>query len=97
VKSHSHKRTVAAAAAALTLAAGPLFASSHQDAPLAILDPAANTTDVYAFVDQDEGVAGPARLHDRDAGGHGATASLSSGTSDALTGPFGEMVDTACL
>jgi hypothetical protein len=54
VKSHSHKRTVAAAAAALTLAAGPLFASSHQDAPLAILDPAANTTDVYAFVDQDD-------------------------------------------
>src|SRR5437667_4196643 len=29
------------------------FASSHMDAPLAVLDPAANTTDVYAFVDQD--------------------------------------------
>src|SRR6187397_802187 len=28
-------------------------ASSHMDAPLIILDPAANTTDVYAFVDQD--------------------------------------------
>jgi hypothetical protein len=27
-----------------------VFASSHQDAPLAIFDPAANTTDVYAFV-----------------------------------------------
>src|SRR5213078_606587 len=31
----------------------PIFASSHQDAPLVVLDPAANTTDVYAFVDQD--------------------------------------------
>src|SRR5436309_3582870 len=31
----------------------PTFASSHMDAPLAVLDPAANTTDVYAFVDQD--------------------------------------------
>jgi hypothetical protein len=30
-----------------------VFASSHMDAPLIILDPAANTTDVYAFVDQD--------------------------------------------
>src|SRR5437667_1653149 len=33
----------------------PTFASSHQDAPLVVLDPAANTTDVYAFVDQDGG------------------------------------------
>src|SRR5207247_5905814 len=33
----------------------PAFASSHQDAPLVVLDPAANTTDVYAFVDQDGG------------------------------------------
>src|SRR5687768_3981159 len=30
-----------------------VFASSHMDAPLITLDPAANTTDVYAFVDQD--------------------------------------------
>jgi hypothetical protein len=29
---------------------GSALASSHQDAPLAIFDPAANTTDVYAFV-----------------------------------------------
>ena len=29
------------------------LASSHMDAPLIILDPSANTTDVYAFVDQD--------------------------------------------
>ena len=34
--------------------ATPAFASSHMDAPLIVLDPAANTTDVYAFV-QDEG------------------------------------------
>ena len=39
-------------ALALMLANSSLFASSHQDAPLAILDPAANTTDVYAFVAQ---------------------------------------------
>jgi Domain of unknown function (DUF4331) len=53
MKSHSLKLAVAAAAATLTLTGSPLFASSHQDAPLAVLDPAANTTDVYAFVDQD--------------------------------------------
>ena len=32
-------------------------ASSHMDAPLITLDPSANTTDVYAFVDQDNGSA----------------------------------------
>src|SRR5580765_6853961 len=31
--------------------ATPAKASSHMDAPLITLDPAANTTDVYAFVD----------------------------------------------
>ena len=31
-------------------------ASSHMDAPLITLDPAANTTDVYAFVSQQPGV-----------------------------------------
>jgi hypothetical protein len=39
--------------AALLLAAHlapPAVASSHMDAPLITLDPAANTTDVYAFV-----------------------------------------------
>ena len=34
----------------------PLRASSHMDAPLITLDPAANTTDVYAFVTQRNGV-----------------------------------------
>ena len=38
-----------AAIAALALSAGPVFASSHMDAPLITLDDAANTTDVYAF------------------------------------------------
>src|ERR1700675_3267583 len=52
MKSPNHK-LAAAVAAALTLVHSPLLASSHQDAPLAVLDPAANTTDVYAFVDQD--------------------------------------------
>src|SRR5262245_12749455 len=31
----------------------PAGASSHMDAPLVTLDPAANTTDVYAFISQD--------------------------------------------
>jgi hypothetical protein len=34
----------------------PVFASSHMDAPLIVLDPAANTTDVYAFVQETNGV-----------------------------------------
>jgi len=48
-----------ARALAVLLAANmatPGFASSHMDAPLIVLDPAANTTDVYAFVDEDNGV-----------------------------------------
>jgi hypothetical protein len=41
---------------AATLALPPAaLASSHMDAPLITLDPAANTTDVYAFVDVDGG------------------------------------------
>jgi hypothetical protein len=45
-------------AAAIIVAAtlpSPAHASSHMDAPLVTLDPAANTTDVYAFVDEDNG------------------------------------------
>jgi Domain of unknown function (DUF4331) len=41
-----------AAFSALALAPGSATASSHMDAPLITLDPAANTTDVYAFVSQ---------------------------------------------
>ncbi len=33
----------------------PALASSHMDAPLITRDPSANTTDVYAFVDEDGG------------------------------------------
>src|SRR6185369_11373078 len=46
------KQLVAILMLALILPAN-VFASSHMDAPLITLDPAANTTDVYAFVDQD--------------------------------------------
>src|SRR5215831_844759 len=53
MKPPNHTLAVAAVAAALTLAGSRLLASSHQDAPLAVFDPAANTTDVYAFVDQE--------------------------------------------
>ena len=42
-----------AAALAFAVASSAALASSHMDAPLITLDPAANTTDVYAFVDQD--------------------------------------------
>ena len=41
---------------ATPLAPLPALASSHMDAPLIILDPAANTTDVYAFVQTENGV-----------------------------------------
>jgi len=45
-------QTVAIGLAALTpLLPVQTYASSHMDAPLIVLDPAANTTDVYAFVD----------------------------------------------
>ena len=38
------------------LMAAPAFASSHMDAPLITRDPSANTTDVYAFVQEENGV-----------------------------------------
>ena len=37
------------------MTAAQCFASSHMDAPLITLDPSANTTDVYAFVHEDNG------------------------------------------
>src|SRR6266404_1784234 len=54
MKSRIQNLRAGAAILSLTLASGPLFASSHMDAPLIVLDPPANTTDVYAFVDQDD-------------------------------------------
>src|SRR5437660_8372101 len=51
-------KTLSAAIASLLVAqlATPVMASSHMDAPLITLDPAANTTDVYAFVQNENGV-----------------------------------------
>ena len=46
---------IIAAAAVLLAGATPAFASSHMDAPLIVLDDAANTTDVYAFVQNENG------------------------------------------
>src|SRR5580692_12729683 len=42
--------SVSAGLTALALSPNDAPASSHMDAPLITLDPAANTTDVYAFV-----------------------------------------------
>ncbi|MBL9198883.1 MAG: DUF4331 domain-containing protein [Opitutaceae bacterium] len=53
MKSKSHPRPVRAflaLALSATIGLSPVRASSHQDAPLITRDPAANTTDVYAFV-----------------------------------------------
>jgi hypothetical protein len=47
---------VAATVLGFGLTPSPVSASSHMDAPLITLDPAANTTDVYAFVTEREGV-----------------------------------------
>jgi hypothetical protein len=47
---------LSATVAALSLVSGRARASSHMDAPLVTLDPAANTTDVYAFVSQVNGI-----------------------------------------
>jgi Domain of unknown function (DUF4331) len=46
---------VVMASLVLSPVSSSVFASSHMDAPLITLDPAANTTDVYAFVDEDNG------------------------------------------
>jgi Domain of unknown function (DUF4331) len=52
------KYLVSRGAAALLAAqlVGAAYASSHMDAPLITRDPAANTTDVYAFVREKDGV-----------------------------------------
>ena len=48
--------TCRGAVALLAAFATPAFASSHMDAPLITLDPSANTTDVYAFRSDANGV-----------------------------------------
>jgi len=52
MKTARHALQLAAAAGFLLAGAMPASASSHMDAPLVTLDDAANTTDVYAFVQQ---------------------------------------------
>lgn len=52
----SFRKPLTAMAVALALSSGTIYASSHMDAPLITLDDAANTTDVYAFVTQRDGV-----------------------------------------
>ncbi|MAS94441.1 MAG: hypothetical protein CMO55_14675 [Verrucomicrobiales bacterium] len=55
-KNHIIRAGSGALALAVSLALSPTAeASSHMDAPLITLDPAANTTDVYAFVGDYEG------------------------------------------
>src|SRR5207249_961110 len=46
---------VVAVIGGMILPPGATLASSHMDAPLITLDPAANTTDVYAFVGAHDG------------------------------------------
>src|SRR5438105_15375714 len=53
MKSHPQHCGLAAAGLALALAASPAHAASHREAPLMTLDPAADITDVYAFVSYD--------------------------------------------
>ena len=55
MKNHIIRVPLACALAALLALPPYAPASSHMDAPLITLDPAANTTDVYAFVTQDNG------------------------------------------
>lgn len=53
----AHRISLAFGAAILAsiAATGPAGASSHMDAPLVVLEPAANTTDVYAFLSEHSG------------------------------------------
>ena len=50
IKTKNMARAAAAALLALAMLPVPARASSHMDAPLITLDPAANTADVYAFL-----------------------------------------------
>lgn len=49
-------KTCHVAACLVATTAIPVMASSHMDAPLITLDPSANTTDVYAFRSQQDGL-----------------------------------------
>ena len=56
MKSIQPKLRRGALAFAMMLTSGAALSSSHMDAPLITLDDAANTTDVYAFVSERNGV-----------------------------------------
>ena len=51
----TNQTTLIAALALATALPGAAHGSSHMDAPLITRDPSANTTDVYAFVNEDAG------------------------------------------
>jgi hypothetical protein len=55
MKTLFHRALPCLAAGFLLAASDTVFASSHMDAPLITLDDAANTTDVYAFVQMENG------------------------------------------
>jgi hypothetical protein len=50
---HGSPRRLSLVACSLTMMATTVFAASHREAPLIALDPAADNTDVYAFVSYD--------------------------------------------
>lgn len=56
MKTNMRKTSIGLAVLMTGVIATPVFASSHMDAPLIVTDPAANTTDVYAFVQEANGV-----------------------------------------
>ncbi len=56
MKLFKHTWRAGAVFASVTFLGGQALASSHMDAPLITLDPAANTTDVYAFRSQSNGI-----------------------------------------
>lgn len=56
MKPSTRKISTLAFAIAMSVASGSVLSSSHMDAPLITLDDAANTTDVYAFVTEQNGI-----------------------------------------
>lgn len=56
MKTPSKTMTTLATAISIFISSGTLHASSHMDAPLITLDDVANTTDLYAFVSEHNGI-----------------------------------------
>ncbi len=57
MKSFMKQAAVSTTAAVLCFTSALSYASSHMDAPLITFDDAANTTDVYAFKSEDDGIS----------------------------------------